>query len=125
MLHSVEEEDRYFLILHCAPAMVSVFNDILFPPNQTLSPTSFFTSPTRKFPRSRPNPILRCSIAEESTESRPKTGDSPPPPLMEALAVWHRPGPRHQARQCQHCWGDSRVHLWTMRYHIRRPDTIL
>ncbi|KAH1259772.1 Protoporphyrinogen oxidase 1, chloroplastic [Glycine max] len=88
VLHSVEEEDRYFLILHCAPAMVSVFNDILFPPNQTLSPTSFFTSPTRKFPRSRPNPILRCSIAEESTESRPKTGDSPPPPpLMEALAV--------------------------------------
>ncbi|RZB41367.1 Protoporphyrinogen oxidase 1, chloroplastic, partial [Glycine soja] len=64
--------------------MVSVFNEILFPPNQTLlrpslhSPTSFFTSPTRKFPRSRPNPILRCSIAEESTASPPKTRDSAP-----------------------------------------------
>ena len=23
------------------------------------------------------------------------------------------------------CWGDSRVHLWTLSYHIRRSDTIL
>ncbi|KAJ1397985.1 Protoporphyrinogen oxidase [Sesbania bispinosa] len=62
--------------------MATVFNDIPFPPTQTLlrpslhSPSSFFRplthfpSTNRKFPR---NPILRCSIAEESTASPPKT----------------------------------------------------
>ncbi|KAL9318780.1 hypothetical protein ACSQ67_015297 [Phaseolus vulgaris] len=64
--------------------MATVFNDILFPPNQTLlrpslhSPTSFFTSPPRKFPSSHRNPIIRCSIAKESTASPPKTRDSAP-----------------------------------------------
>jgi len=64
--------------------MATVFNDILVSPNQTLlrpslhSPTSFFTSPTRKFPCFRPNPIIRCSIAEGSTASPPKTRDSAP-----------------------------------------------
>ncbi|BAT95212.1 hypothetical protein VIGAN_08189100 [Vigna angularis var. angularis] len=64
--------------------MATVFNDILFPPNQTLLrpslhfPTSLFTSPPRKFPRSRPNPTFRCSIAKESTASPPITRDSVP-----------------------------------------------
>lgn len=66
--------------------MVSVFNDLPFPPTQTLlrpslhSPSSFFrplipfSSPYRKFTR---NPILRCSIAEESTASPPKATAQP------------------------------------------------
>ncbi|XP_020228881.1 protoporphyrinogen oxidase 1, chloroplastic [Cajanus cajan] len=63
--------------------MATVFSDILFPPNQTLlrpslhSPTSLFSSsPTRKFPRTRPNPVLRCSITKESAVSPPKARDA-------------------------------------------------
>ncbi|KAK7344329.1 hypothetical protein VNO77_13802 [Canavalia gladiata] len=64
--------------------MVAVFNDIVFPPSQTLlrpsfhSPTFFFSSPTPKFTRTRPNRILRCSIAQESTTSPSQSRESAP-----------------------------------------------
>ncbi|KAK7278112.1 hypothetical protein RJT34_23137 [Clitoria ternatea] len=62
--------------------MATISNDIIFSPPQTLlrpslySPTSFFSSSSPKFPPTRRNPILRCSVAKESTASPPQIRDS-------------------------------------------------